>query len=387
MLAAGLAGKSAHMIIASVGCMTQTLKDYQEEHGIEQEFASMLLGNIALLLHHTTAGVVKAALGFLKVATQSFDPDTLTKHLQELIPGLLKWLRESNETRLKIRYLLHRFIRKLGQELVFSHVPETHHKLLLNICKVHASTKKLKKKDKSEPGKVRDPLESVWSDSDSDSDDDEMDVADSGASNKYSGAEGRNGRGEPQQDRASWLHEDKSAAGSSVDPLDLLGSSAARHVSFQNPQNLAKAARQSAKLHAKFETRDGRIVVPEEPDADNNKKRSRDEEDDDRAAAERAAQQADDDDSEDERHGEAPARKKRQKSTFQSGAEQFRSSKAAGDVKKGGIDPYAYLPLDRRQLQKGKNQRNEVVQRYDGLVKGAQKGAKATKAARSRSRR
>lgn len=380
MLAAGLAGKSPHMIIASVGCMTQTLSDYQEEHGIEQEFASMLLGNIALLLHHTTAGVVKAALGFLKVATQTFDPDTLTKHLQELVPGLLKWLRESNETRLKIRYLLHRFIRKLGQELVFSHVPETHHKLLLNICKVRANEKKLKnKKDKSEPGKVRDPLESVWSDSDSDSDDDEMDVT----SDNRGGAEGRNGR-EQQQGRVSYLHETKSAAGS-VDPLDLLGSSAARHVSFQNPQNLAKAARQSAKLHARFESRDGRIVVPEEPDATSNK-RSRDEEDDDRAAAERAAQQADDDDTDDERQGAAPVQNKRQKSSFQSGAEQFRSSKAAGDVKKGGIDPYAYLPLDRRQLQKGKNQRNEVVQRYDGLVKGAPKGAKA-KASRGRGRR
>jgi ribosomal RNA-processing protein 12 len=376
MLAAGLAGKSSHMIIASVGCMTQTLGDYHETHGIEQEFASMLLGNVALLMHHTTPGVVKAALGFLKVATQAFDPETLTRHLQELIPGLLKWIRESNETRLKIRYLLHRFIRKLGQELVFANVPTTHHKLLLNICKMHQNAKKLKKKDKPEKGREKDPLESLWSDSDSDSDELEMD--DVGAADKSSAEASNASHGRGARDaRVSWLHEAQST-GSSADPLDLLGSSAARHVSFQNPQNLAKAARQSAKLHARFETREGRIVVPDEPDP--NKKRSRDEDEDE--AAERAAQEDDDADSADERL--APAQNKRQKTPFQSGAEQFRSARAAGDVKRGGVDPYAYLPLDRRQLQRRQNKRGDVVQRYDGLVKGAQKGAKA---ARGKARR
>lgn len=374
MLAAGLAGKSSHMIIASVGCMTQTLSDYQETHGIEPEFASMLLGNIALLLHHTTPGVVKAALGFLKAATQCFDTDTLTKHLQELVPGLLKWIRESNETRLKIRYLLHRFMRKLGQDLVFANVPATHHKLLLNICKMHEKTKKLKKKSKPESGTVKDPIESLWSDSDSDSDSDEVDMEDAAYKGSAKTASASHGHG-ARDARASWLHEAQSA-GSSADPLDLLGSSAARHVSFQNPQNLAKAARQSAKLHARFETREGRIVVPDEPDA--NKKRSRDEDEDE---AEHAAQQDDDEDSGDERA--APAQNKRQKTPFQSGAEQFRSARAAGDVKRGGVDPYAYVPLDRRQLQRRQSKRGDVVERYDGLVKGGQKG-KAGKAGRGR---
>ena len=378
MLAAGLAGKSSHMIIASVGCMTQTLSDYQETHGIEPEFASMLMGNIALLLHHTTPGVVKAALGFLKAATQCFDSETLANHLQELIPGLLKWIRESNETRLKIRYLLHRLMRKLGQDLVFANVPATHHKLLLNICKMHDNTKKLKKKNMSESGELKDPIESLWSDSDSDSDSDEVemaDVANKGSAKTSSTVHGRGAR----ESRSSWLHEAQST-GSSADPLDLLGSSAARHVSFQNPQNLAKAARQSAKLHARFETREGKIVVPDEPGA--GKKRSRDESEDE---AEHAAQKDDDEASSDERP--APAQSKRQKTPFQSGAEQFRSARAAGDVKRGGMDPYAYVPLDRRQLQRRQSKRGDVVQRYDGLVQGgAQKGkaGKAGKAQRGR---
>ena len=100
-------------------------------------------------------------------------------------------------------------------------------------------------------------------------------------------------------------------------------------------------------------------MVPDEPDP--NKKRSRDEDEDE--AAERAAQEDDDADSADERL--APAQNKRQKTPFQSGAEQFRSARAAGDVKRGGVDPYAYLPLDRRQLQRRQNKRGDVVQRYD----------------------
>ena len=367
MLAAGLAGKSPHMIIASVGCMAHVLGAYREAHDIEPEFASMLLGNIALLLHHTTTGVVKAALGFLKVATQAFDHDTLRKHLPELIPGLLKWIRESNETRLKIRYLLHRFIRKLGEELVFEHVPATHHKLLQNILKMHQNAKKLKKQaKKKEAGGSDDPLGRMWSDSDSDSDSDPESETDGGEASAPS-ARARARRGAADA-RASWLHESQSGS----NPLDLLGTSAARHVSFQDPKALARQARRSAKLHSKFETRDGKLVVP-----DDSRKRTREdgEEAEERQQAEAAAMRGGDtSDSDDD--GRAAPGPKRQRAPFQSG-EEFKAPRAAGDVKRGGVDPYAYVPLDRRMLQKRQNKRKDAAAKYDGLVKGAQKGAKA----------
>ena len=44
MLAAGLAGKSSHMMCASVGCMAKVLHEYKDNHGISDEFAGQLLG-------------------------------------------------------------------------------------------------------------------------------------------------------------------------------------------------------------------------------------------------------------------------------------------------------------------------------------------------------
>ena len=41
-------------------------------------------------------------------------------------------------------------MKKLGQELVFATVPPTHHKLLLNVLKMHDNTKKLKSKREKE---------------------------------------------------------------------------------------------------------------------------------------------------------------------------------------------------------------------------------------------
>lgn len=68
-------------------------------------------------------------------------------------------------------------------------------------------------------------------------------------------------------------------------------------------------------------------------------------------------------------------RTKQEDGEYRSGAV-YKSSKAKGDVKRGNVDPFAYLPLDRRQLHKKTNQRRPVTQRYDRMATAAQKGAK-----------
>jgi ribosomal RNA-processing protein 12 len=252
LLAAGLAGKSSHMMVAAVGCMARTLLKYKDD-GIPPDFSSQLLGTASLLLHHSSPAVVKGALDFWKVATQAIDVEVLAAHLPQLIPGLLRWIRESNETRLKIRYLLQRLMRKLGQELVYGTVPETHHKLLVNITKMHENTQKMKKKKAKEhaakPKAKRDPLD-IWSDDDdddSDDDDGEHDTVSSGGGTDMDAhvSSGRSSR----SNTVSWLHESQGAGGADdAEPLDLLSASATRHVSFQDPRRLANAERASAKL-------------------------------------------------------------------------------------------------------------------------------------------
>lgn len=51
---------------------------------------------------------------------------------------------------------------------------------------------------------------------------------------------------------------------------------------------------------------------------------------------------------------------------------QFRAKKAAGDMKKSGApDPYAYLPLDRKNLKKRGGTKNQ----FKGMIGAARKGA------------
>lgn len=56
-----------------------------------------------------------------------------------------------------------------------------------------------------------------------------------------------------------------------------------------------------------------------------------------------------------------------------SGAE-YKSKKSKGDVKqKGKVDPYAYIPLRKAQLNRRK--RAKLQGQFKGMVRGAQKGA------------
>lgn len=67
------------------------------------------------------------------------------------------------------------------------------------------------------------------------------------------------------------------------------------------------------------------------------------------------------------------------------GAE-YRSKKGKGDVKKKGqLDPYAYIPLNRSKLNRRK--RAKMQGQFKGLMKGAQRGAKAGRRSRLRAQR
>lgn len=265
LLAGGLAGKSSHMMIASIGCMAKIVLEHQEASlALDQAFAEQLVGNVIMLLQHESLSVVNAALGFLKVATVAIDTTVLGTHLSNMVPGLLKWIRASNETRLKVRHLFNRLMRKLGEETVFEATPETHHKLLQNICKVAANTRKLKNKDpkrKGEAGEDRNgDSMAVGSDDDDDGSDSDDELEKFAAQTSDLSDRGGAKSAKPRQPAAcnvplpiadhcalllphrgasraggggakSWLQESRAN-----EPLDLLDERAATHVSFNDPK-------------------------------------------------------------------------------------------------------------------------------------------------------
>jgi hypothetical protein len=51
--------------------------------------------------------------------------------------------------------------------------------------------------------------------------------------------------------------------------------------------------------------------------------------------------------------------------------QQFKAKKARGDIKTGGVDPFAFLPLDRRLLMKNKKQSAPIVKRFKVVDKGS----------------
>lgn len=104
----------------------------------------------------------------------------------------------------------------------------------------------------------------------------------------------------------------------------------------------------------------GRLVVPDlENDSKSGRKRARvdDVSEDDEAAETDKASFA----------KLPPQRKKQKKKREQQFGKEFKSAKSGGDVKRKGVDPYSYIPLDHRLLSKKK--KRAAVNQYAGIGK------------------
>lgn len=116
--------------------MTATLKD---------EYQTELLETIVVFLGSANREIVKASLGFVKVAVVSFDSALVTPSLPALVPALVNWSHEhSNHFKVKIRHLLERMIRKYGYDAIERYVPEDDKKLVSSIRKRQNRLKKKK---------------------------------------------------------------------------------------------------------------------------------------------------------------------------------------------------------------------------------------------------
>ncbi|XP_070696619.1 RRP12-like protein [Pempheris klunzingeri] len=379
----GLTG-SVTMITCTVLALTRLVFEYKD--AIETTTREQLLYNVCLLLSARTREIVKAALGFIKVILFIMDPRTLASHatvMLEAIANIKDDVRRHFRTKLK--NIFTKFIRKFGFELVKSMLPAEHHKVLANIRKAEARTKRRKQaaeqQDDSEteaeaPKANGQSIEDILADSDSDLSEDE---------GKARNAPKKAGK---QQKGRAWLKE-----GEADDPLNFLDPKVSQRVLATNP-----AMKKSGKVEHGFKvTSDGRLIIRDDEEEDGKDKDEGEMKDilEEAGVKSKKSQKRKfrDDNFDDDMDIEPQLKYKAGGSGIHrplGGREDiggdYKSKKGKGDVKKKGKhDPYAYIPLRKAQLNRRK--RAKLQGQFKGMVRGAQKGALSGKKMQKRKRK
>ncbi|XP_057703940.1 RRP12-like protein [Corythoichthys intestinalis] len=377
---AGLTG-SITMITCTVMALTRLVYEYKDS--IEISTMEQLLHNVCVLLASRTREVVKAALSFIKVILFVMDPKTLASHITVMMEGIGNITDNARRHfRAKLKNIFTKLIRKFGFELVKSMLPVEHHKALANIRKTEARSQRKKQAEKQQedsdsedvaPKAPNDSIEDILAGSDSDL-------------SEYEVKAGRKKKGLKQQKGQAWLKE-----GEDDDPLNFLDPKVSQRVLATNP-----GKKKSAKAEHGFKTTsDGRLIIREEDDKEDQKddgdlndileeagvkskkaqkRKLRDDEFEDMDTEPQLKYKA---------GGSGIHRPLGRNTDFGS---EYKSKKGKGDVKKTGkLDPYAYIPLKKSQLNRRK--RAKLQGQFKGMVRGAQKGALSGRKVHKRKRR
>ncbi|XP_037534826.1 RRP12-like protein [Nematolebias whitei] len=380
LMYAGLTG-SVTMITCTILALTRIVFEYKDS--IEVSTLEQLLYNICLLLSSRTREIVKASLGFVKVILFIMDPKTLASHVTVMMEGIGNIKDDvRRHFRTKLKNIFTKFIRKFGYELVKSMLPTEHHKVLANIRKAEARTKRHKQaaeehndseSEEEAPKTKSDSIEDILAESDSDLSEEE------GKPRKKSSK---------QQKGQAWLKE-----GEEDDPLNFLDPKVSQRVLATNP-----ALKKTSKVKHGFKvTSDGRLIIRDDDDEDAKGKDGKEMNDILEEAGVRSKKSQKkkfkDDDSDDDMDIEPQFKYKaggsgihRPVGRSQDIGVDYKSKKGKGDVKKKGkLDPYAYIPLRKDQLNRRK--RAKLHGQFKGMVRGAQKGALSGKKMQKKKRK
>jgi hypothetical protein len=136
MVLAGLAAQTPRMVSASIMALSRLTFEFAPQL---QVIASQLLPSICALLRSKAREVIKAVLGFLKVAAMRVPIELLTPHLRDVVSGVLLWAEDTkNRYKLKVRHLVERLCKRCGYDTVAAVWPASELKLLTAIRKEFA---------------------------------------------------------------------------------------------------------------------------------------------------------------------------------------------------------------------------------------------------------
>ncbi|KAI6040319.1 armadillo-type protein [Pisolithus marmoratus] len=366
MVAAGLAGASPHMISASVTAISRLVYEFKDI--IDSDVQANIFTTLLVFLSSVNREIVKSTLGYIKLAIHTLSVDLLRPHLTELVPAFLTWSHDhKNHFKAKVRHIFERMIRRFGWEDVYSAAgQEEAAKVLVNI-------KKRKERAKRKKARAQDGDDNEEAPSGKVATGDAFEDVLYGSESEYEDTDD-----ESQVDRHT-VPKTKSQHGVRLradndEPMDLLKGVASRVANAQGNRR-RKPGMDANRFNVDSDS--GKIVIPaEESDSDievstrkaaggayresitsvdgftrdakgrvkfnkDTKKRRRGNADEDGDV-----EMVDD--------TVESSKKNKRRSEVKLGHE-FKAKKAGGDVKKGGLEPYAYLPLRQAAKKKGRD--------------------------------
>ncbi|OCH84676.1 NUC173-domain-containing protein [Obba rivulosa] len=364
MVTGGLAGATPHMISATVTAISRLVFEFRDS--ISPQMQTEIFTTMLVFVSSANREIVKSVLGFIKLAIHTMPADILRPYLKDLVPALLRWSHDhKNHFKAKVRHIFERMLRRFGWEDVYSCAGEEEaKKVLVNIKKRkdRAKRKKVTRGENEEdeepvakPSAGGDAFEDVLYGSESeleDSDDDETPAS--------------AGPGRRKNDTAgARLRVDDD------DPMDLLQGAASR-VTNAGANKRRKPGQDASRFKTDEDT--GKMVIDEDEEAEaeagedvagnaykesitsadgftrgpngrikfnkDTKKRRRENE-----AADEDVEMAD---------GEAASAKKQKRKGEPKLGHEFKAKRAGGDVKKGGVEPFAYVSLSQAAKTKGR---------------------------------
>jgi len=371
MVAGGLAGATPHMISATVTAISRLVFEFKDT--LSGKMQSEIFTTLLVFLTSANREIVKSTLGYIKLSIHTLPADLLRPHLKDLVPALLRWSHDhKNHFKAKVRHIFERMLRRFGWDDVYSCAGEEEAaKVLVNIKKRKERAKKKKnargeeeEDDKGPPAKLAtgDAFEDVLYGSESeldDSDDEGPSIRSNTPSKRKSADQGARLR----------IDDDE--------PMDLLQGAASRITNVQS--NRRRKPGQDA---ARFKTDDdtGKMMIDSDSgsEAEANVKRAgtdvagsayresitsvdgftrgpngRIKFNKDTKKRRRENDEAEDVEMADGEAGSGKNKKNKQRSEVKLGHE-FKAKKAGGDVKKGDVDPYAYMSLSQAAKKGGR---------------------------------
>ncbi|RVE49136.1 hypothetical protein evm_006257 [Chilo suppressalis] len=405
MLVSGLSAPLPRIVSATLRALASAMFNFSEDLGLET--VQGLLEKVAEQMLSGNREIVAAALSFLKVYTKVLPTEVLAGSLPVIFNTLSSMSDDcKRHSRLEIGYFLTRMLRKYGADTIEKLIPSSDEVMLRrlrNLRKMENRKKRLKEgqreqsDDSDADTSIRGTsktLEEILQDSDSEMEylDDEEDQRPRAKAKKPKTTKNQ-----------AWIQDDPENI------VDLADVSASRKITATDPTKKTKALEmQQKKKDGGFKTApDGRLIIADDGSGD----------DDDEEPRPSGDVDSDTDDTDDEGASSKPSkllkpgskrryddilsiksgRTNRSKastvtvnSKYKAGGKgihrplgsaasvastagtEYRSKKSKGDVKKKGKhDPYAYLPLSRKNL----NKRTKAVtsKQFKGIVKSKTK--------------
>ena len=399
---AGVVGATPTMQSATIMALARLLYEFS---AALVSTVPELLPAVFALMETGNREVIKAAIGFIKVAAVRLPQTDLAAQLPTLVPALLHCCDDEdgfNRFRSKVRVVMERMVKRCGWDAVEAVTPELHSALVQHMRREEVRTERRRKASvagsefgggaKSLAGKsARTARKSAWNDQEVFSDDDGQTMRTgagvdprwaAAAAGAIDGADVEKGRGRRRPRSAAAAHALRAVGGarlpgaaSGSEPLNLLDESAMRRHMLNQRRG---GEHDDDDLGGYKRDEGGRLVIVEEKEG---RKRGRDDEDDfddgrsvggkslggvSRRTAKtmggftmRSGRSVrTNKTSRTTKSGQTVKTVKSKKGEGKHSADRYRAKKGAmGDRKNGALEPYAYWQLDPKLLNRRPSKR------------------------------